>query len=380
MFPVGIRLPAGVLVAAVFAACGAGGGATPGSAASVSPPTTVEGGPFADRTYRLDLPAGWVVFGSPAYDTAIDETPDVAAWLDALDLAGANAFRAYEPAPEAGGLRLYINPASPWRAGDDHPLRGTIRETLAGVTDEPIGELVPLGTTAKATRFRWTEEMDWGSGAPSARAVVGYEIMGEFDPVYVAWSWPADTDRLAEVEALMETFEVLGNAIASLPPGATIPPSPTPFDKLDPPSEPPATPVPHAVPDLEALLPDRVGDVVLEKRSQTGVDMGLAADDPILAPFGKQPADLETATAMPAEPPLLIVGVTRLRGVPAEDVLAEILAQVPADEATRTSLAGRAATYVTHGAWPVWYVTSGELLFGISGIEEQAAEAAKELP
>ena len=222
--------------------------------------------------------------------------------------------------------------------------------------------------------------MDWGSGAPSSRAVAGYEIMGEFDPVYVAWSWPADTDRLAEVEALMASFEVTGNAVASLPPGATIPPSPTPFDKLNPPSEPPATPAPHAAPDLEALLPDRVGDVVLQKSSQTGALMGLDATNPILAPFAKQPADLETATAMPARPPLLIVGVTRLRGVPAEDVLAEILTQVPGDEVTQTSLAGRPATYVTHGAWPVWYVTSGELLFGIAGIEAQAEEIAASLP
>lgn len=337
------------------------------------------GGPFAGMTYRLDLPTDWVVLGS-SDDESIEATPDVAAWLEALDLAGANAFRAYEPVAGAEGLRLAINPASPWRSADEHPLRGGIPEKLVGVTDEPVGEMVPLGTAGKGTRFRWTQAIDWGSGTPSARTVVGYEVLGEFDPVYVVWNWPAATDRLADVEALMASFEVLGNPVASLPPGVTMPPSPTPFDKLSPPTEPAATAVPHAAPDLEALLPDQVGGVALTKRSQTGVEMGLGADDPILRRFGKQPADLASATATPSRPPLLAVGVTRLSGVSAEDLLAAQLGEVPADAVAATPLAGRPATYVTHGAWPVWYLPAGDLLYTIVGTEEQAAEIAAGLP
>lgn len=380
VFRIGLGLSAAILVAAVLAACGAGGGSTPAGTSTPSASMAPSAGAFAGRTYRLDLPADWVVLGSPDYDGSIDATPDVAAWLDALDLAGANAFRAYEPVAAADGLRLAINPASPWRSADEHPLRGGVPEKLSGVTDEPIGEMVPLGTAGKGTRFRWTQEIDWGSGTPTARSVAGYEVFSAFDPVYVVFSWPAGTDRLADVEALMASFEVLGTAVASLPPDVTMPPSPTPFDKLNPPEEPPASAVPHAAPDLEALLPDRVTGIALEKSSQTGVEMGLGADDPILQRFGKQPADLASATAMPDRPPLLAVGVTRLRGVSAADLLAAQLSQVPADAVAETSLGGRPATFVTHGAWPVWYVPAGDLLYAIVGTDVQAAEVAAGLP
>ncbi len=77
--------------------------------------------------------------------------------------------------------------------------------------------------------------------------------MGEFDPVNVVFSWPAETDRLAEVETLMATFKVTGNPVVSLPPGATPAPSPTPYDKYGSP-EPVATH--HEDTALEALLPD----------------------------------------------------------------------------------------------------------------------------
>jgi hypothetical protein len=377
------RALAATVVTVALAACG-GAGTTGPATGATSPatgaPPPVDDSAFAGRTYRLDLPADWVVLGSPDYDGTIDATPDVAAWLDALDLAGANAFRAHEPVAGAGGLRLYVNPASPWRVANDHPLRGGIPEKLAGVTDEPVGEMVPLGRAGKATRFTWTQEIDWGNGTPSARSVAGYDVFAELDGVYVVFTWPAGTDRLAEVDTMMQTFEVTGTAVASLPPGVTMPPSPTPFDGLNPPPEPPATAVPHAAPDLEALLPDVIGSVALQVSSQTGVEMGLAADDPILARFGKQPADLATATAMPDRPPLLAVEVTRLRGVSAADLLAAQLSQVPAEEVAEMSLAGRPAVYVTHGAWPIWYLPEGDLLYAMVGTEEQAAEAAAALP
>ena len=70
----------------------------------------------------------------------------------------------------------------------------------------------------------------------------------------------------------------------------------------------------------------------------------------------------------------------RLRDVPAQDLLVAVLAQVPPDAVTTTSLAGRPATYVAHGAWPVWYVPAGDLLYVIVGTDEQAAEVAAALP
>jgi hypothetical protein len=166
--------------------------------------------------------------------------------------------------------------------------------------------------------------------------------------------------------------------LAPLPPSsetlAPLPPGKEGSGELEP------TAVPHVAPELEALLPDRVGDVALLKSSQTGMEMGLGADDPILQRFGKQPADLASATAMPDRPPLLAVGVTRLRGVSAADLLAAQLSQVPADAVAETSLGGRPATFVTHGAWPVWYVPAGELLYAIVGTDLQAAEIAAGLP
>lgn len=241
--------------------------------------------------------------------------------------------------------------------------------------------MVGIGVAAKATRFRWTQTLDWGGGTPSARTCVGYEVLGEFDPVYVVFSYPAEADRLAQVEALMASFEVLGNPVVSLPPGVTLPPSPTPFDKWASPGASPA-PMPtfHGDPALEALLPDSVDGVALTKESRTGAQMDVTDGDPILTPFGKHPADLASATAIATQPPLLIVNVVRLRGVPADQLLAAVLEFIPDDAVSHTSLGGRPVTYVVSGAWPFWYYATGELLYGVAGMEEAAATVLAGLP
>lgn len=336
---------------------------------------------FADLTYRLDLPADWIVLGSSSYDATLDGVPDVANWLNQLDLVGPNAFRAYEPLPGAAGLRIAINPPSPWRSAPPVLRDAALVAALPGVTGEPIGDWVATGLAAKAARFRWTQTLDWGGGTPSARTCVGYEVLGEFDPVYVVFSYPAEADRLAEVEALMASFEVLGNPVVSLPPGVTMPPSPTPFDKWASPGASPA-PMPtfHGDPALEALLPDSVDGVALTKESRTGAQMGMTDDDPILTPFGKHPADLASATAVSTQRPLLIINVVRLRGVPADQLLAAMLESIPGDAVSHTSLGGRPVAYVVSGAWPVWYYATGELLYGVAGMEDTAARVLAGLP
>jgi hypothetical protein len=355
----------GILVSVLLVACS---GPPTGTAPNGSP--TAAPDPFAGRTYRLDLPADWIVLGSTAYEADLDATPDVARWLDDLELSGPNAFRAHEPAPGAAGLRLAINPPVAWDNDAAGPLdNGELLAALPGVIDEPIGEWVAIGTVGKGGRFRWTQSLDWGSGVPSARACVGYQVLTEFDPVNVVFTYPAKTDRFAEIESMMATFEVLGSPTASLPPGATPTPSPTPYDKWTSP-EPEPTPVSHADPALEARLPDSVDGTVLSKTSHTGAQLGMTDADPLLSAFDRRPADLAMATATPREPPLVIVSVMRLRGVPADDLLAAVLADVPDAEVSRVELAGRTVTYVEAGAWPVWYDPRGEYLYGVTAIDE----------
>jgi hypothetical protein len=373
---VGFRAGASLLATLLVAAC-----ASPGGQASGSPPAApLARDAFAGLTYRLDLPAGWIVRGSSAYDATLDSAPDVARWLDLLDLNGADAFRAYEPLPGAAGMRLAINPQSPWRSAQPLLLDAGRIAALPGVTGEPNGEMVGIGQAAKATRFRWTETLDWGSSTPSPRAVVGYDVMSEFEPVDVFFSYPAGTDRLAEVEALMATFVVTGNPVVSLPPGVTMPPSPTPYDKWASTAPTSPTPAPHADAALEALLPDSVDGIALAKLSQTGEQRGMTDADPLLAAFGKHPADLVIASATPSKPPLFGIGVERLRGVPADQLLAVVLKQMPDAKVTRTSLGGRQVTYVEYGAWPVWYYATGDLLFSVAGQQETVAAALGMLP
>ena len=365
------RQHAGVigLIAVVLAACSAGGPGPTSVPPGTAPPAADA---FAGLPFRLDLPATWIVQGSAAYDPAIDAGPDVAAWLKGLDLEGQSAFRAYEPLPDAAGLRLAINPLLTWNPSplqDEAAIAG-----LDGVTGKVSSDVLATGATWKAFGYRWTQEIDWGDGSPSARTCVGYFVMAEFNPVNVVFSYPAESDRQAEVEAIVATFEVLGNPVVSLPPGVTPTPSPTPCDKY---GSPGPMPTFHADPALEALLPDSVDGRAVTKESRTGVDMGMTDGDPLLAAFGKRPADWATASgmAMPTpDKPGFSVGVYRLRGVPAELVLAFQLKQMPDAKVSQVSLGGREATYVESGAWPVWLYATGDLLYGV-GLADEATAA-----
>jgi septal ring-binding cell division protein DamX len=162
-------------------------------------------------------------------------------------------------------------------------------------------------------------------------------------------------------------------SIASSTPGATSTPSPTPSDKAGSP-EPAATF--HSDLELEALLPDTFDGRTVSKESRTGGDMGATDANPILGTFGKHRADLAAAsgTTQPTEnQSALSIGVQRLRGVPASDVLAAQLKQIPDAKVSTVTLAGHDVTYVEYGAFPVWYYPTGELLYVIGFADEATA-------
>jgi hypothetical protein len=353
----------GALAVLLLAACTS-------SPPSATPARNVE--PFAGRVYRLDLPADWVVLGSPVYDQAIDASPAVADWLERLDLLGPNAFRAYEPKPAAGGVRLAVNTVSPWRLYDGAIFRDQRNiEGLPGVSPGSVTSVWVATDQGKGFGYQWIEDLDWGSGTASTRACIGWEISTEFDPVIVVFSYPTGTSPAVDIEGLMASFRVTGNPAWSLPPNVTMPPSPTPYDKE--PSTPGPMPTFHAVPDLEALLPDSFEGRPLSRLSQTGEQSGMTPDNPLLASFGKRPADYTSAQAMPDSAPLLLIGVFRLEGISGPQLLAAMLKTVPGAQVSTASLAGRQVTYVRSGAWPVWYWPTGELVYGVAATSEDEA-------
>ena len=159
----------------------------------------------------------------------------------------------------------------------------------------------------------------------------------------------------------------------SPPPTATSTPSPTLSDKS---GSPQPTATFHSDLDLEALLPDTFDGRPVSKESRTGVDMGTTDANPILSKFGKHPADLAAASGSAGpttNQAALSIGVQRLRGVPAGDVLAVQLEQIQDAKVSTVSLAGHVVTYVEGGAWPVWYYPTGELLYAIGFSDEATA-------
>jgi hypothetical protein len=236
-------------------------------------------------------------------------------------------------------------------------------------------DVLATGADWKAFGYRWTQEIDWGHGSSSPRTCVGYFVMVD-NPVNVVFCYPAGTDRQAEIDAIVGTFEVLGNPVFSLPPGATPTPSPTPYDKFAS-AEPVPMPTFHAALDMEALLPDSLGGRVMTKESRTGVEAGKTVTDPLLKAFGKQPADYAdaTGTLMPAENQAPgSFGVYRLRGVPGDELLAFRLAQMPDAKVSKVTLGGHEVTYVEYGAWPVWLYATGDLVYGL-GLADEATAA-----
>lgn len=368
----------GIVVGVLAAACTGSPIGSKATASAVGDPPVAPSGtstpaptpptdPFAHLPYRIELPEEWVVLGSDDYDGTIDRTPDVADWLARLGLVGPNAMRAYEPVGGAAGLRLAMNQTM-WDVVNAGALagEGPLAE-LPGVADEPVAELIPVGA-AKATLLRWTQSIDWGNGVSSSRNCAGYVYAGEFDPVSVVFSWPTETDRLTEVESIMDTIAVVGNAVASLPPGATPTPAPSP-GRSNPASDerPPAT---HDDPALEAMLPDIVDGIPLEKDSLSGDHTAMTDDDPLLAPFGKQPADLSMATAQAFQPRFVLIRAVRLRGVPGRELLEAMLEPLADDSVTWSTIAGHDVAFATSGWLPSWSYARDDVVYALVARDE----------
>ena len=367
--------PIGAILATVLvvAACSSGSPAAsmPEAPGTVVSPSPSPADPFAGLPYRLDLPAGWAVLGTPAYDGAIDASPDVAAWLKGLDLDGQNAFRAYEPVPGAAGLRLAINPLRTWNPS---PLQeeGAVA-ALPGVTGRVSSDVLATGADWKAFGYRWDETMDWGDGSPSARTCVGYFVMVD-NPVNVVFCYPAATDRAAE------STPSCRRSWSWAPRSSACPRARRPRRR---PRRTTSSPRRnrcrfHADPALEALLPDTLDGRPVTKESRTGVEAGKTDGDPMLQQFGKQPADYASATGPSSRRrtgPRRILGVSRLRGVPGDKLLAFQLAQMPDAKVSQVTLGGHEVTYVEYGAWPTWMYATGDLVYGVGLAGEETAAA-----
>lgn len=79
--------------------------------------------------------------------------------------------------------------------------------------------------------------------------------------------------------------------------------------------------------------------------------------------------------------PPLFIGVERLRGVPADQLLAVMIQALPSgNTASRTSLGGHQVTYMAAGWTPIWYYATGELLYGVAGAEQDVAKVLATLP
>jgi hypothetical protein len=183
-------------------------------------------------------------------------------------------------------------------------------------------------------------------------------------------------------------------------PGATsVPPTPPPASSPSgqPASGSPDTPEPsvdsHGVPDLEALLPTRVGDVDLERVSLTGPDFyatGSATNrsglDTLLGRLGKTVADLAVAEAGdPTGKAVLSVAIFRVRGADPSKLLAEWVTAQEAAGAGRISHAsvtvdGRALTKVVDSSRPVGGSTlvyvKGDSLFLVSADDQALVSSA----
>jgi hypothetical protein len=194
---------------------------------------------------------------------------------------------------------------------------------------------------------------------------------------------------------------VAGCGFSTVPtPGATgvasaPPPSVAPTDR--PASAPPDTPEPsvdrHGVPDLEALLPARVGDVAMERLSLTGHDFYLTGTDQtraqldaMLGRLGKSVADLTVADAGdPTGLAVLEVGVLRVAGAPADRLLAEWVASNEAAKPgqishAQTTVDGRALTRLVDATRPVGGTTlvfaKGDMLFLVAADDPTLVSSA----
>jgi hypothetical protein len=148
----------------------------------------------------------------------------------------------------------------------------------------------------------------------------------------------------------------------------------------------------HADPNLESLLPSKLGGVVLTVESQRGTELSSqsAAFDAFLAALGKTRPDFSVASAYAREGSLKAeVGAWHVRGADPERLLpgfqtaVQASSNVPLTVADET-LGGRAVTRIGDpgqlARGPLYVVVRGEaLLFVQTTVPALAAEAMEKL-
>jgi len=147
-----------------------------------------------------------------------------------------------------------------------------------------------------------------------------------------------------------------------------------------------------AAPELEALLPDRVGNVRLTKASTTGEEVfrGNAFGDEMskfLATVGKEPGDLRFANAVDtSEAAKLELGVWEVPGVAPADLREAIVTasrpNAPGLEVSPGTLGGKQVTKVVYPGGSTLYLVDGAgVVFYVGSTDEAlAAKALALLP
>ena len=181
-------------------------------------------------------------------------------------------------------------------------------------------------------------------------------------------------------------------ATPTIAPAGTAPP-PAPTRAPAPTAAPTDAPELHTAPDLEAMLPESVGGIVLHRTSPS-IQGQLTADPrfdsvlSLLGFFGKSASDIRFAQAVdPADPANLTLAAFQVRGIDARlfgpAVTSIVVGSIPGATTSRVTLAGRTVTKATSpSGGPSGYLyTSGDVVYGIQTADEQLAiEALARLP
>jgi hypothetical protein len=148
----------------------------------------------------------------------------------------------------------------------------------------------------------------------------------------------------------------------------------------------------HADPELEAMLPAKLGGVVLVVESQAGTDLatGSAAFDAFLAGLGKTRADFTLASAYAQGGLKAAAGAWRVRGADTAALLPAFKATVQTSSATPLvttgeTLAGKEVTRIGDpgqmARGSLYVFARGDTLFFVQTPDPAlAAEAVEKLP
>jgi hypothetical protein len=145
-----------------------------------------------------------------------------------------------------------------------------------------------------------------------------------------------------------------------------------------------------AVPDLEAMIPDKVGELTIQKTSAKGDKFLTSADsDPAVAKFvsdlGVKPSDISIAvgTGFSTDARVVIFAL-RAAGASTDRLISgfkEATTQSPAPFSwTSTDVGGKQVETATDGASTTYLFAKGDVLFWVNGDAASAEEAVSGLP